>query len=397
MDSILENFGLVGSIWLFASSLVILFLFLILSLVFNKLVFPIIIRLTNWTPSDLDTRITRSLKAPLTVGIIILGCYLALTIPLDLTSGQQQIVNAVTSLIGLVLGIVAVGSAVGNIFKWYEETIAPKTSTNLDQRLVPLIHRVSITLIYALGGLLILAHLNVNISPLIAGLGLGGLSIALALQPTLANLFAGTYVMTEGAVTPGDYIQLEGGVEGYVMDVSWRSTRLRTWTNNMVVIPTAKFAETIITNFQKPAPPVNLYLTCGVSYDSDLYMIEQICQEIMSEILEKDSNVVKEYGSWFGFESFGESNVNFWVFLQAKDRLASFLLQTTVMQNLHSRFRKDGLVINYPVRSLQLPKELQPPISIANPEVSSLNKSRRSRRKTILLNRLTRSHQDEAT
>ena len=390
MDSILENFGLVGSIWLFASSVVILFLFLILSLIFNKLLFPIIIRLTNWTPSDLDTRITRSLKAPLTVGIIILGCYLALTIPLDLTSSQQQIVNSIASLIGLGLGIVAVGSAVGNIFKWYEETIAPKTSTNLDQRLVPLIHRVSIALIYALGGLLILDHLNVNISPLIAGLGLGGLSVALALQPTLANLFAGTYVMTEGAVTTGDYIQLEGGVEGYVMDVSWRSTRLQTWTNNMVVIPNSKFAETIITNFQKPAPPVNLYLTCGVSYDSDLFMIENICQEVMSQILEKDSNAVKEYGSWFGFESFGESNVNFWVFLQAKDRLASFLLQTTVMQNLHSRFRKDGIVINYPVRSLQLPKELQPPFDIANPEISSRGESRRSRRKAILLNRLNR-------
>ena len=390
MDSILENFGLVGSIWLFASSVVILFLFLILSLTFNKLLFPIIIRLTNWTPSDLDTRITRSLKAPLTVGIIILGCYLALTIPLDLTSSQQQIVNSIASLIGLGLGIVAVGSAVGNIFKWYEETIAPKTSTNLDQRLVPLIHRVSIALIYALGGLLILDHLNVNISPLIAGLGLGGLSVALALQPTLANLFAGTYVMTEGAVTTGDYIQLEGGVEGYVMDVSWRSTRLQTWTNNMVVIPNSKFAETIITNFQKPAPPVNLYLTCGVSYDSDLFMIENICQEVMSQILEKDSNAVKEYGSWFGFESFGESNVNFWVFLQAKDRLASFLLQTTVMQNLHSRFRKDGIVINYPVRSLQLPKELQPPFDIANPEISSRGESRRSRRKAILLNRLNR-------
>jgi len=390
MDSILENFGLVGSIWLFASSVVILFLFLILSLIFNKLLFPIIIRLTNWTPSDLDTRITRSLKGPLTVGLIILGCYLALTIPLDLTSSQQQIVNSIASLIGLGLGIVAVGSAVGNIFKWYEETIAPKTSTNLDQRLVPLIHRVSIALIYALGGLLILDHLNVNISPLIAGLGLGGLSVALALQPTLANLFAGTYVMTEGAVTTGDYIQLEGGVEGYVMEVSWRSTRLQTWTNNMVVIPNSKFAETIITNFQKPAPPVNLYLTCGVSYDSDLFMIENICQEVMSQILEKDSNAVKEYGSWFGFESFGESNVNFWVFLQAKDRLASFLLQTTVMQNLHSRFKKDGIVINYPVRSLQLPKELQSPFDIANPEISSRSESRRSRRKAILLNRLHR-------
>ena len=110
----------------------------------------------------------------------------------------------------------------------------------------------------------------------------------------------------------------------------------------------------------------------------------------MSEILDQDSNAVKEYGGWFGFESFGESNVNFWLFLQAKDRIASFLLQTTVMQNLHIRFRKDGIVINYPVRSLQLPKELQPPFDIANPEISSRGESRRSRRKAILLNRLNR-------
>ena len=376
MDSILDRFGLDGAIWLLASSLVILFVFLFLSLIFNKVIFPIIIRLTNWTPSDLDTRITRSLKIPLTVGIIILGCYLSLTIPLDLSSSQQNLVNAITSLISLFIGIVAVGSAAGNIFKWYEETIAPKTSTNLDQRLVPLLHRICIALIYALGGLLILDHLNVNISPLIAGLGLGGLSVALALQPTLANLFAGTYVMTEGAVTPGDYIHLEGGVEGDVMDVSWRSPRLQPWTN-----------------IQKPAPPVNIYLTCGVSYDSDLYVVEKVCNEVMSAILDQDSNAVKEYGGWFGFESFGESNVNFWVFLQAKDRIASFLLQTTVMQNLHSRFREEGITINYPVRSLQLPKELQQPMNIIAPEISSDNKSRRLRRKATLLNRIHRSQQ----
>ena len=318
---------------------------------------------------------------------------MSLTIPLDLTSSQQNIVNAITSLISLFIGIVAVASVGGNIFKWYEETIAPKTSTNLDQRLVPLLHRICIALIYALGGLLILDHLNVNISPLIAGLGLGGLSVALALQPTLANLFAGTYVMTEGAVTPGDYIQLEGGVEGYVMNVSWRSTRLQTWTNNMVVIPNSKFAETIITNYQQPAPPVNVYLTCGVSYDSDLYVVEKVCNEVMSAILDQDSNAVKEYGGWFGFESFGESNVNFWVFLQAKDRIASFLLQTTVMQNIHSRFREEGITINYPVRSLQLPKELQQPLDIVNHEISSNNKSRRLRRKATVLNRIYRSQQ----
>ena len=74
-------------------------------------------------------------------------------------------------------------------------------------------------IIYGLGALLILDLLDINISPLIAGLGIGGLAVALALQPTLANLFAGTYVMTEGVITPGDYIELEGGVSGYVVEV----------------------------------------------------------------------------------------------------------------------------------------------------------------------------------
>ena len=184
-------------------------------------------------------------------------------------------------------------------------------------------------LIYGLGGLLILDLLNINISPLIAGLGLGGLAVALALQPTLANLFAGTYVMTEGVISPGDYIELEGGTTGYVVEVGWRSTRIRTWRNNLVVVPNNRFAETIITNYQQPAPMVNVWLQCGVSYDSDLQRVEDVCQEeVMNEILDTEPYAVKDYGSFFGYDSFGDSNVSFWLFVQAKDRWGSFVVQT---------------------------------------------------------------------
>ena len=142
---------------------------------------------------------------------------------------------------------------------WYTDEIADRTESDLDNRLIPLGRRLAIGVVLGMSGLLVMDQLDVNISPLIAGLGLGGLAVALALQPTLANVFAGTYVMTEGVVTPGDYIELENGVAGYVMDVSWRSTRLRTWHNNLVVIPNAKFAETIITNYQEPQPAVNVF------------------------------------------------------------------------------------------------------------------------------------------
>ncbi len=363
MDAILERLGnllgLTGPLWFAAAGASIFLIFLVLAVLLNWLIFPIILRFTRWTPTDLDTRLVRATRLPLTLAIVVLGVYLALTLPLDLSGGQQRLVNTIASLMGLVLGVMAVASAVGNAFRWYEETIAPRTETNLDQRLVPLFRRVASVLIYILGALLVLDHLGVSISPLIAGLGLGGLAVALALQPTLSNLFAGTYVMTEGVVTPGDYIELEGGITGYVVDVSWRSTRLRTWGNNLVVIPNSKFAETIITNYQAPVPAVNVYLTCGVSYDSDLYLVERVCLEVMSEALEQDPEAVKEYGSYFGFDSFGDSNVNFWLFLQAKDRLASFRLRTVVMQRLHSRLADEGIVINYPVRTLQFPKEWQ--------------------------------------
>ena len=359
MDAILESWGLNGPGWLAAASGSIFLICLLLAILFNWLVFPIILRFTRWTPTDLDTRLVRAARTPLTLAIVVLGGYLALTLPFDLNEDQQSLVNAVASLLGLVLAVMTVAAAVGNAFRWYEQTIAPHTETNLDERLVPLLRRIAVILIYAMGALLALDLLNINITPLIAGLGLGGLAVALALQPTLANLFAGTYVMTEGVVTPGDYIDLEGGVAGYVLDVSWRSTRLRTWGNNLVVIPNSKFAETIITNYQAPMPAVNVYLTCGVSYDSDLYLVERVCLEVMSEILEQDPDAVKEYGSYFGFDSFGDSNVNFWLFLQSQDRLASFRLRTVLMQKLHSRLGEEGIVINYPVRTLQFPKEWQ--------------------------------------
>ena len=217
---------------------------------------------------------------------------------------------------------------------------------------MPMLRRIATGMVYALGGLLMLDLLNVNISPILASLGLGGLAVALALQPTLSNLFAGTYVMTEGVVSHGDYIELENGVAGYVIDVGWRSTRLRTWTNNLVVVPNSRFAETIITNFQGPIPAVNIYLTCGVSLDSDLVLVEQVCREEMETLLDTDPRAVKEYGAYFAYQSFDDSNIEFYLFIQARDRLASFELQSELIRMVQQRFRKEGIVINYPMRTI---------------------------------------------
>ena len=361
MEPILARFGLGDPEWLDpATAAVIVAIGLVVAFLFHKLLFPLIIKFTQLTPTDLDSRLVKSARWPLSLGIVTLGVYLGLIIGLDLTGGQQDRTDTIASAVGVVIGILVVVGLLSSAIDWYLASLASRANHIVDLRLFPLIRRVGGVVIYGIGALLVLDVMDINISPLIAGLGLGGLAVALAIQPTLANLFAGTYVMTEGVIATGDYIELESGMAGYVVEVGWRSTRIRTWGNNLVVVPNARFAETIITNYQQPVPAVNVYVTCGVSYDSDLDHVEDICREVMDDLVTNDQNAIRSYGSWFAFDAFGESNVDFWLFMQARDRLASFNLQSALIKNLHRRFREEDIVINYPVRTLQFPDGFTP-------------------------------------
>ena len=361
MPFVLAQFGLGDQPWVEPVVAVAVVLVSMLVAAFVHLaVFPLIMHLAHRTPTELDGILIQAARWPLNVGVMVLGIYLSLTLTLDLPSGVQGFIDIVAQATGALLLVILFGRVVSRGMDWAIEEQGKRTHRTVDMRLMLMLRRVLATLIYGLGLLLVINILGIPISPLIAGLGLGGVAVALAIQPTLSNLFAGTYVMTEGVVSPGDYIEMEGGIAGYVLEVGWRSTRLRTWSNNLVVVPNARFAETIITNYYEPDPPVNVHLTCGVSYDSDLARVEAVSMDVMNGVLDTSPHGVKEYGAYFGFDTFGESNVDFWLFVQARDRLASFELRSELIHELHRRFDEEGIVINYPVRSLQFPNGASP-------------------------------------
>ena len=362
MPFVLAQFGLPDEPWVapvFSVAVVLISIFV--AAIAHFAMFPLATRLINHTPTELDDIIIRAVRLPLNVAIVFLGIYLSLTLTLDLPGGVQWVIDLVWRAGGVLLFVILFGRVVSRALDWAIAEQGKRERRTVDTRLLLMLRRVAVGLIYALGVLLVINTLGIPVSPLIAGLGLGGVAVALAIQPTLSNLFAGTYVMTEGVVSPGDYIEMEGGVAGYVLEVGWRSTRLRTWSNTLVVVPNARFAETIITNYYEPTPAVNVYLTCGVSYDSDLARVEAVSMDVMNGILETSPHGVKEYGAYFGFENFGESNVDFWLFVQAQDRLASFELRSALIHELHRRFDEEGIVINYPVRSIQFPNGASPP------------------------------------
>jgi len=93
-----------------------------------------------------------------------------------------------------------------------------------------------------LGLLLLLSAEDVHVTPILTALGVGGLAVALAMQDTLSNLFAGFYIAVAGQMRLNDYIKLSSGEEGYVSDIGWRSTAIRSLGNNLVIVPNSKLA-----------------------------------------------------------------------------------------------------------------------------------------------------------
>ena len=328
-----------------------------------QVVFQIVLRhRTRTAPDALDSQILSTIRGPLVLFIIIQGLFLAVVILSDLTSPQYEVLSGIDEWARKAWAVVIIAEVSylathlsQVLLTWYVKTIGARTATDLDTKLLPPVKRVLPIAIYAVGALVALDSLDIPISPLLAGFGIGGLAIALAVQPTLSNFFSGTYLVTEGELQEGDFIELEGGPSGFVVDVGWRSTKIRSRFNNLVIIPNSKMADSIVTNYYSPTPAMNVIVECGVSYDSDLTVVEKAVREVAEEVIAVSEDAVRDVEPFFGFSVFGDSNIDFWLFVQANSRLGSFILKSEIIKRIHARFEELGIEINYPVRKLVYP------------------------------------------
>ena len=337
--------------------------FLIAAGVANVVMRVFLGRVARLTPGTLDEELLTVVRGPVVLFITLSGLFLALLILTNLDSPRYALITGYDDQIRRAWLVVVIAEVAYLLYHlldatmtWYIQSVAQTTETQLDDRLLPPLKRIMPLLVYSLGFLMALSVLNIPISPILAGLGIGGLAVALAVQPTLANFFAGTYVVTEGELNVGDYIELQGGPSGYVVEVGWRSTKIRSMYNNLVIIPNSQMANSIVTNYYSPEPSMNVLVYCGVSYDSDLEVVESVVKEAAQELVTESEHSV-DGEPWFGFDEFGDSNISFWVFVQAKDRLGSFYLTSDLVKVIHSRLTAEGIEINYPVRKLVFPSE----------------------------------------
>lgn len=215
-------------------------------------------------------------------------------------------------------------------------------------------------IVFAIGALVVLHELGVSITPMITALGVGGLAVALALQDTLGNLFAGLQLVASRQVKVGDYVKLDGGDEGFVSDITWRNTTIKALPNHLIVVPNAKLAQAIVQNHQLPDPEVAVLVQVGVSYDSDLEQVEQVTIATARRVMHKVQPALKEFDPFIRYHTFAESSINFSVILRATEFTERFILMHEFIKALHDTYRTEGIVIPYPMRTvrMELPEAL---------------------------------------
>jgi small-conductance mechanosensitive channel len=223
-----------------------------------------------------------------------------------------------------------------------------------------LTRNIAWALIAVVGLLVILNGLGLSITPMLTALGVGGLAVALALQEPLANFFAGLFITLAGQIRVGDYLKLDSGQEGYVVDFSWRSTRLRMLANNLILVPNAKLAQAIVVNHHLPSQDLAVLVDVGVDYASDLHHVERVVTDVGREVMADVAGGVPEFEPFIRYHTFGDSSINFTVILRAKEFVDQYLVKHEFVKRLHARFDQEGIVIPFPIRTIaqrEIPSE----------------------------------------
>jgi small-conductance mechanosensitive channel len=331
--------------------------FLPFSIIIAILVFGYIIRgllfryLHRWAESTAwegDDIIIQAIRGPFLIWVLMLGIYVAL---------QASKLDALAKEFG---GRALVGLAILSVTLTTANVLADliRRSTTRAQIATPgLIPNITRVMVIGLGILVMLGTLGVQITPILTAFGVGGLAVALALQDTLSNLFAGFYITLNKQIRVGDPIKLETGFEGLVTDINWRTTTIKDSAQNLVIVPNAKLAQMTVTNFALPEPQMTVRIDVGVSYDCDPERAEETLLDEAKKMMAELKGFVPSSVPTVRITNFAESSMEFALFFQIHDHTLNLPLQTEVRKRIYRRFKQEGIEIPFPVRTVYLRSE----------------------------------------
>ncbi len=207
----------------------------------------------------------------------------------------------------------------------------------------------------AFGIVIILDNLGISLTAVWTTLGVGSVAVALALQDTLSNVFAGFYVRLDNPVRVGDYVKLNSADEGFVTEIGWRSTRIRTLPNNTIVVPNSKLASAVITNYSLPEPQMSLLIPVSVSYAADPDFVERVLVEEAKRGAADIPGLLAEPEPFVRFiPGYGDSSLDFTLICRVNSFVDQYLAQHELRKRILRRFRREAIEIPFPQRDIHL-------------------------------------------
>lgn len=346
MDSILntEYYGNTPTDWLIAFGIIFI------SVIAARLIYWLFSRVvrifTAKSKTKLDDIIVDMLEEPAIYMVVVIGIWFgitSLTLPEGLISTIGRGYQVIVALI--------VGWLLSRLFsaicREYLFPLAEKSENDLDDLLVPVITKGVNMMIWALAIVIGLNNAGYDVAALIAGLGIGGLALAMAAKDTVANIFGGFTIFTDKPFHIGDRIVI-GGYDGFVQEIGIRSTRLKTLSGRIVTIPNSTFADSPVENITwEPSRKVKIDL--GLTYDTSPENMEK-AMDILKDIVSQNERT--EENSIVSFSGFGDfsMNVMFIYYISRGQDIAG--TQSEINMAILTRFNKAGLEFAFPTQTL---------------------------------------------
>ena len=314
--------------------------------------------MTSKTKTTLDDHLIKNLRRPMKWISVIFAAYVALHMfypDFDLWDhGTDQIFT----ILFIIVGTYTVDKIFCALLDWYAEEMAPKTDSKFDDEIFPLFKKIGRALVYVIGLTVVFNQLGIEISALIAALGVGGLAVALALQDTLGNFFAGVHLLADRPVRPGDYIKIEGtDVIGTIEEIGWRSSKIRTWDNNIVYVPNSKMSSSILLNYYNPGEEMSYAMSFGVSYDDDPEEVIDALKEALKRTSKETGKIVELENSVVRADKFLDSAIDYKVIVKIPVYGDRFGVQGEMTKQIFYVFQERGITIPYPTHTVYMNQE----------------------------------------
>jgi small-conductance mechanosensitive channel len=301
-------------------------------------------------PDSARGAVVRVLDLPLNIAIVA-GAFLVLSRLLPLPPELDQPLGVLVKAVLIVAAFVLADRIAVQLLLFFKPRV---TSFDISRGVFKGMAR---GLVLVLGMMVLLDALGVSVTPLVASLGVGSLAFALALQKPLSNFFSGVVILADRTVRVGDFVKLETGEEGYVVNVGWRHTRVRMLGNNTMVVPNERLISSLVQNTYMPEQEMSVLVEVGVHYQSRLERVEQVVTEVGREVQRRVEGAVADFEPFIRYHTFDNSSIDFSVILRVREFVAGYLLKHEFIKALHRRFEEEGIIIPFPQRTLDIPEQ----------------------------------------